>query len=166
MSFIDKDMEIRVMKNSDWERVVSIYRQGIASNNATFETDIPEYDKWNMAHHKDGRLVLTQNDMVIGWCALSSISSRPAYAGVAEVSIYLEESCRGKGLGYHLLTSLCKVSEENFWTLQASIFIENVASIKLHEKCGFRMVGYRERIAKDCLGNWRDTVLMERRKHG
>jgi phosphinothricin acetyltransferase len=151
------------MKASDWEQVRSIYLEGIREGNSTFETDAPSWEAWDDAHHQNPRLVLRAGDTVLGWAALSPVSKRHVYRGVAEVTVYVTESARGKRVGRALLERLIEESEQaGIWTLQASIFPENVASIELHLKCGFREVGDRERIAK-LNGVWRDTILFERR---
>ena len=155
---------IRPMEEKDWERVSDIYRQGIETNLATFQTDIPNYDTWDKNHLMEFRYIVETNKDVVGWVALSPISSRCAYKGVAEVSIYIDKDSQKKGLGKLLLNHICSCSEKNgLWTLQSGIMQNNIASIKLHESCGFRMVGYREKIAKDRFGEWRNTVLMDRR---
>jgi L-amino acid N-acyltransferase YncA len=157
------DYMIDTMKESDWEQVRSIYLEGIATGDATFETDAPTWEKWNAAHLPSCRLVARSGDTVRGWAALSPVSSRCVYGGVAEVSIYIGQRYRGIGLGRALLMALITESEKNgLWTLQAGIFPENQASIDLHKRCGFREVGRRERIGK-MDGRWRDTVLLERR---
>ena len=151
------------MGSQDWEAVRAIYEEGIATGNATVETQAPAWEHWNSVHRHDCRLVARDGDKVIGWAALSPVSDRDAYAGVAEVSVYVADHSRGNGVGKLLLSSLVAASESlGVWTLQASIFVENEASIALHASCGFRSVGTRERIG--CLdGRWRDTLLMERR---
>lgn len=151
------------MRAGDWEAVRGIYQEGIATGNATVETHAPAWERWDSVHRPDCRLVARDGTRVIGWAALSPVSGREAYAGVAEVSVYVAENSRGMGVGKLLLNSLVSESEATgVWTLQASIFVENEASITLHAACGFRSVGTRERIG--CLnGRWRDTVLMERR---
>ena len=148
----------------DWPAVRDIYMEGIASGNSTFEVEAPDWDKWDQGHRQNCRLAALSNEgNVLGWAALSLTSKRSAYCGVAEVSIYISAAARGKGVGKVLLTRLVEVSEQGgIWTLQAGIFAENEASIRLHKACGFRLVGHRERIAK-LNGIWRDTVLMERR---
>jgi L-amino acid N-acyltransferase YncA len=157
------DSLIDTMKESDWEPVRSIYLEGIATGDATFETDAPSWEKWNAGHLPSCRLVARSGDAVRGWAALSPVSSRCVYGGVAEVSIYIGQEYRGMGLGRALLLALIAESEKNgLWTLQAGIFPENRASIDLHKSCGFREVGCRERIGK-MDGRWRDTVLLERR---
>jgi phosphinothricin acetyltransferase len=152
------------MRASDWEQVRSIYLEGIRSGNSTFETDAPSWEKWNEGHLPFARLVMRDEDKVLGWAALSPVSKRDVYRGVAEVTVYVTESARGKGIGRVLLEALIAESEKNdIWTLQASIFPENTASVELHLRCGFREVGRRERIAM-LSGVWRDTILFERRR--
>ena len=152
------------MKASDWEQVRSIYLEGIRSGNSTFETDAPSWEKWNEGHLPFARLVMRDEESVLGWAALSPVSKREVYRGVAEVTVYVTESARGKGIGRALLEALISESEKNgIWTLQASIFPENTASVELHLRCGFREVGRRERIAM-LRGVWRDTILFERRR--
>jgi phosphinothricin acetyltransferase len=160
---LDPDILIQPMEQHDWPAVCAIYADGIATGNATFETDYPDCQKWDAAHVGGCRLVARLGTETVGWAALSRVSSRAVYAGVAEVSVYVAGAVRGRGVGTALLSALILASEQaGFWTLQASIFPENVASVRIHERCGFRMVGRRERIAKRD-GRWRDTVLMERR---
>ncbi len=152
------------MRANDWEQVREIYLEGIRSGNSTFETDAPSWEKWNEGHLPFGRLVMRDEETVIGWAALSPVSKRDVYRGVAEVTVYVTESARGKGIGRRLLEALIAESEKNdIWTLQASIFPENTASVELHLRCGFREVGRRERIAM-LRGVWRDTILFERRR--
>lgn len=155
--------KIRQLTADDWPEVCSIYISGVATGYATFETEAPDWKRWDEAHLPTPRLVAVVNETIAGWAALSHVSRRDVYAGVAEVSVYVDEGRRGQGLGKLLLESLVKKSEEHgIWTLQASIFPENVASISLHRGCGFREVGIRERIGQ-LKGVWRDTVLLERR---
>jgi phosphinothricin acetyltransferase len=156
-------MRIRALTESDWPIVKAIYESGIATGQATFQTTAPVWKHWDSCHLPHCRLVATVGEQVIGWAALSPVSSRAVYVGVAEVSIYIAESSRGKGVGKALLQNLISESErEGLWTLQAGIFPENKASVHLHEKQGFRVVGYRERIGKQ-RGVWRNTLLLERR---
>ena len=156
-------MRIEPMQLDDWPSVKTIYEEGIATGNATFETEAPPYSSWDAAHLKDGRLVAKIDDTVVGWAALLPVSSRCVYGGVAEESIYVAASARGQGVGKILLTALIAASEQaGIWTLQAGTFCENTTSINLHKACGFREVGTRERIGQHH-GVWRDTVLMERR---
>lgn len=155
---------IRPMKLDDWGEVVEIYYQGIQTNNATFNTACPSYDEWDKSHVKDCRLVADYDGEVAGWAAISPYSSRECYKGVAEVSIYVDVNHSGKGVGEMLMRKLLEESENNgFWTIQSSIMQNNAASLRLHEKCGFRTIGFRERIAKDRFGLWRNTVIMEHR---
>jgi phosphinothricin acetyltransferase len=157
-------MIIRAMLADDWPSVCSIYAEGIATENATFETETPDWQAWDAGHLKDCRLVgLDDSGKVAGWAALTPVSSRCVYAGVAEVSVYVAQAARGQGLGRQLLQRLVKDSEAHgIWTLQSGILAENEASIRLHLTCGFRLVGKRERLGK-LNRQWRDVVLMERR---
>ncbi len=155
--------EIGSLSLDDWPQVRAIYVEGLRTGLATFETNAPSWEHWNASHHTFCRLVARDGETVKGWAALSPVSSRAVYKGVAEVSVYVGERHRGEGVGRALLEALVRDSELNgIWMLQAGIFAENAASIALHSGCGFRNVGTRERIS--CLnGRWRDTVLMERR---
>ena len=154
---------IKALTFEDWPWARGIYEEGLQTGNATFETVSPGWQEWTSRHHGFCRLVLRSGDTVAGWAALSPVSARAVYAGVAQVSIYVAASHRGQGAGRALMAALVSESEDaQVWTLQASIFPENSASIALHQQYGFRLVGRRERIA--CLlGRWRDTVLVERR---
>ena len=154
---------IQPMSDADGPAILEIYRQGIATRNATFETEAPSWERFSAGHLIHSRLVARDGTGILGWAALSPVSSRCVYGGVGEVSIYIAESSRGRGIGRALLEELVRQSEKNgIWTLQAGIFPENAASIRLHKRFGFREVGRRERIGK--LGEeWRDTVLLERR---
>jgi L-amino acid N-acyltransferase YncA len=154
---------IEPMREDDWDRVRSIYLEGIATGNATFETSAPTWEKWTETHLPECRLVARFDGNVLAWAALSRVSSRPVYAGVAEVSVYVCGDARGQGVGRALLEALVSESEANgIWTLQAGIFPENVASINLHLACGFRIVGRRERLGQ-LASRWRDVMLLERR---
>jgi L-amino acid N-acyltransferase YncA len=156
-------LQIDAMLPADWPTVREIYLEGIASRQATFETGAPEWEAWDASHSPFARLVARQGETVVGWAALSSVSSRKAYRGVAEVSVYVAQSQRGRGLGLKLLEALIGESETNgIWSLQAVMFPENAASVALHRRCGFREVGRREGIGK-LNGVWRDTILLERR---
>jgi L-amino acid N-acyltransferase YncA len=164
MSFV-----IEPMRADDWEQVRAIYLEGIATGQATFETSAPGWESWNASHLPDSHIVaragdpLKADNVIKGWAALSPVSSRCVYAGVAEVSVYVGERYRGEGIGKALLRALIVAAEAaGIWTLQASVFPENAGSVALHERCGFREVGRRERIGK-MNGIWRDTVLLERR---
>ncbi len=157
------DIVVTTMQDEDWPAVRAIYREGIATGHATFETDVSGWEDWHASHLQDCRLVAREEDRVVGWAALSPVSGRRVYSGVAEVSIYVAASARGRGIGKALLQALVMESERGgIWTLQAGILPENRASILLHKACGFRKVGFRERIGQ-MNGVWRDTVLMERR---
>jgi len=160
---VERKNIIRIFQVEDFPSVIEIYKQGIETNNATFENHIPDWKEWNEKFILNPRLVVTDNGRVVGWAMLSRISTRQVYAGVCEVSIYIHTGFQGKGIGRGLLTELVVKSEKNnIWTLQAGIFAENISSINLHISCGFRKVGYREKIRK-MAGVWRDTVLFERR---
>lgn len=152
------------MSERDRERVRAIYAEGIATGDATFETEAPAWEQWDAAHLPFARLVARSPDGVVeGWAALSPVSSRCVYAGVAEVSVYVGARARGRGVGRALLEALVRASEEaGVWTLQAGVFPENEASVRAHERCGFRLIGRRERVGK-LKGVWRDTLLLERR---
>ena len=163
VSNADGMVTIGPMTSEDWPAVRAIYLQGIATGNATFETAPPDWQKWDAAHIPSCRLVARLNSEVLGWAALSAVSSRCVYAGVAEVSVYVSEAARGRRIGLQLLSGLVAASEQaGIWTLQAGIFPENEASVRLHESCGFRIVGRRERLGQ-LKGTWRDVLLMERR---
>lgn len=147
----------------DWRQVRSIYLQGIATGDATFEQEAPSWEQWDEGHLEGGRLAARSGALVIGWAALSRVSGRCVYAGVAEVSIYVGLKARGQGVGTALMSRLVEESERlGLWTLQAGIFPENVASLGLHKRHGFREVGRRERLGQ-MNGIWRDVVLLERR---
>lgn len=154
---------IEPMRPEDWPAVRAIYEEGIATGLATFETAAPDWHAWDGAHLTVCRLVARAGGQVVGWAALSPVSRRLVYRGVAEVSVYVAGAARGRGVGKALLQTLIADSEAaGFWTLQASIFTDNHASRALHRACGFREVGVRERIGQR-EGVWRDTILMERR---
>lgn len=151
------------MLPKDWPEVSRIYRQGIATGDATFETEVPDWKTWDESHLSACRFTINLGGKIVGWAALSPVSSRCVYGGVAEVSIYIDAAHRGRKLGKFLLDMLIRESEaQGIWTLQAGIFPENIPSIHLHINCGFREVGRRERIGQ-LNGLWRDVVLMERR---
>ena len=154
---------IRYFEQSDFDSVREIYQQGIDTGDATFETQPKEWNEWNNSMLNVCRLVAVENNRVIGWAALSPVSSRCVYAGVAEVSVYVASKTYGKGVGQALLSKLIEDSEkEGLWTLQAGIFPENESSIALHQKNGFRNLGLREKLGK-MDEKWRDVVLLERR---
>ena len=156
-------MEIKPITKDNFSEVIEIYNQGLATNIATFQNDSPQWEEWDKGHLDFCRISIYDSNKMLGWASLTPVSSRCVYAGVAEVSIYIAQDERGKGIGKTLLAGLIQRSEENgIWTLQSGIFAENESSIRLHEKCGFRLVGYREKIGKKN-GVWKDNVLMERR---
>jgi len=162
---VRKEIRIRALGKADWQAVRAIYLEGIATDHATFETEPPAWEDWNLAHLPASRIVAISDEKVIGWAALGRVSARAVYSGVAEVSVYVANGARGIGVGRVLLEKLISDSENNnIWTLQASIFPENLASLALHEACGFRQVGRRERIGK-MKEAWRDTILLERRSN-
>jgi L-amino acid N-acyltransferase YncA len=155
------ELIVRDLRPDDWVEVAAIYRDGMRGGMATFETEVPDWDAWHEAHPL--RVVAEEDERVIGWAAFSPVSSRWAYRGVAESSVYVARDRHGKGIGRTLMEALIERSERaGIWTLQTSIFPENEASLKLHRAVGFRVVGVRKRIGKRD-GLWRDTVLMERR---
>lgn len=156
-------LRIEKMDAGQWEDVRAVYAEGLATGHATFETEPPDWPRWDASHLPRCRLVALDGGRVAGWAALSPVSVREVYAGVAEVSVYVGGRFRGCGVGRALLEALVRESEaEGIWTLQASIFPENVASVELHRACGFREVGRRERVGR-LGGRWRDTLLLERR---
>ncbi|HKG12327.1 MAG TPA: GNAT family N-acetyltransferase [Pyrinomonadaceae bacterium] len=155
---------IEKMTERHWGGVRAVYLEGLATGDASFETDAPEWELFDASHLPRCRLVALEGANVAGWAALSPVSRRKVYAGVAEVSVYVGASFRGRGLGRALLSALVAGSEAaGVWTLQAGVFPENVASVELHLACGFREVGRRERIGRAEGGRWRDTLLLERR---
>lgn len=158
------DFTIQEMTKAHWQEVRGIYLEGVATGDATFETEAPAWERWDASHLPHSRLVaVATGGEVKGWAALSRVSDRCVYGGVAEVSVYVGARHRGGGVGRALLEALARSSEANgVWTLQAGVFPENAASVRLHEACGFRVVGRRERIGK-LNGAWRDTLLLERR---
>ena len=156
-------MIFRTLIPEDWAAVKEIYLQGIATKNATFQTEAPQWTDWDKSHLPFGRIVAIDKEIIVGWAALSAVSSRCVYAGVAEVSVYVSTGHTGKQVGTLLLQNIIRESEDNgIWTLQAGIFPENGSSVRIHEKAGFRTVGFREKIGQ-MDGIWRDTLLLERR---
>jgi phosphinothricin acetyltransferase len=154
---------IEALAPEDWNDVRRIYAEGIATGNATFETEPPTWEAWDRSHRPGSRLAARSGGRIVGWAALSKVSERCAYGGVAEVSVYVAADARGRGVGRRLLEELVRSSEEaGVWTLQAGIFPENTASIALHERCGFRLVGVREKLGR-LRGAWRDVAQLERR---
>lgn len=157
-------MQYTSIREGNYAEVARIYLEGIATGLATFETSAPTWEAWDKNHLSFGRIAALNSDgQMEGWACLSPVSSRCVYGGVAEVSVYVSQAARGKGLGQTLLQQLITESEQNgIWTLQSGIFRENVPSIKIHEKCGFRIIGYKERIGQ-LKGVWKDNMLLERR---
>lgn len=156
--------KIREMEKTDWSVVYNIYRQGMETNLATFTVEELSYEEFDQERLQEGRFVLLDGDQIAGWTTLKQAYTIPEYNGVAEVSIYIDNNYQGKGVGSTLLNYLIDYSEKIvFWTLESDIFANNYGSQRLHEKCGFRKVGYREKLGKDQYGVWRDSVLMERR---
>ena len=156
-------IDIRIMSPNDWRSVSEIYKEGIETGMATFEKEVPTWKNWNINHIEACRLVARINNEIIGWAALSAVSSRCVYGGVAEVSLYVTRRVRGRGVGQQLLIQLISKSESaGYWTLQSGIFPENKASLSLHEKMGFRKIGFRDRIGQ-LDGVWKDNILLERR---
>jgi phosphinothricin acetyltransferase len=154
---------IRALLPDDWETVARIYKEGIDTKLATFETEVPSWEKWSSSKLADCRFVVEHDEQIVGWAVLSPVSSRYVYRGVQDVGIYISTAARGQGIGKMLLQHLIAASEHcGIWTLQAGIFRHNEASIALHTACGFRMVGIREKIGQ-LAGVWYDTVIMERR---
>ena len=162
---MDRDLPIAIepLVAHHWDAVRSVYLQGIATGNATFQQTAPDWNEWDASHLRACRMVARSGQEVVGWGALTPVSDRPVYHGVAEVSVYVAEAVRGCGVGAKLMAKLISESEaEGIWTLQAGIFPENAASLKLHTNAGFRIVGTRSRLG--CMnGRWRDVALLERR---
>jgi L-amino acid N-acyltransferase YncA len=156
-------VELRELAEDDWAAVAEIYWEGMRDGLATFETEVPTWEEWDGSHLRDPRLVAVRDEEIVGWAALSPVSTRRCYAGVVENSVYVARNARGHGIGRALLEALIAGAQRaGIWTVQCSIFPDNRASLALHERCGFRVVGMRERIAKRD-GIWRDTVLLENR---
>jgi len=156
-------VELRRLEPDDWPAVADIYWDGMRDGLATFETEVPAWESWDTAHLREHRLVAELLGEVVGWAALSPASKRRCYSGVAENTVYVARDARGLGIGRTLLEALIAGAEAaGIWTIQTAIFPENRASLILHERCGFRVVGRRDRIAKRD-GVWRDTVFLERR---
>ncbi|GHC59550.1 GNAT family N-acetyltransferase [Ulvibacter litoralis] len=156
-------MKFSEINKDNYKQVSDIYRSGIKTENATFEVNVPSFEAWDQKYLPFGRIIIHKDEIVLGWASLAKVSDRLVYKGVAEVSVYVSPNAQGKGTGTKLLKKLIEISEsEGIWTLQCGIMRENVASIQLHKKCGFREIGYREKVGK--LNNvWRDNVIMERR---
>jgi L-amino acid N-acyltransferase YncA len=154
---------LRVMGEADWPAVFEIWAEGIATGNATFETEPPSWSLFDATRRREGRFVVEEDGVVVGWAALSWVSTRPCYTGVAENSVYVASTARGRGLGNLLMDALVgSARDAGIWTIQTSIFPTNAASVALHERAGFRIVGRRERIAQ-LGGEWRDTLFLELR---
>jgi L-amino acid N-acyltransferase YncA len=158
-------VRIEPMTADDGPAVLEIYGQGIATGNATLETATPDWAHWQTSHRRDCRLVARDGDRrVVGWTALGRYSTREVYSGVAWESVYIDGAARGRGVGTALLAALVTASEEaGVWTLLAGVLVENLASLALHERAGFRRIGVQERMGRDAAGRWRDVVLLERR---
>jgi L-amino acid N-acyltransferase YncA len=151
------------LRPEHWPGVARIYGEGIATGNATFETEVPTWEQWDAAHLARHRFVAVQDGVVVGWVAASPVSDRCAYSGVVENSVYVAAEARGRGIGLLLLERLAASTEaDGIWTIQTGIFPENAASVRLHERAGFRVVGRRERLG-NLEGEWRDVLLLERR---
>ena len=156
-------LEVRDLGQGDWPAVREIFEQGIAGRNATFETEAPSWEAWDSSQLGDHRYVAVEDGQVVGWVAAHPVSSRPCYRGVVEHSVYVDEEFQGRGIGRVLLERLFESTEaDGIWTIQTGVFPENEASLKLHERCGFRVVGTQERLGK-LDGVWRDVVVLERR---
>lgn len=152
------------MKPKDWEAVAQIYKEGIETNLATFQTEVPTWEEWDKSHFSICRYVAKEGDIIHGWIALSPTSSRWVYRGVAEISVYVADRSKGNGIGTFLLNKAIEESEKvGIWTLQSSVIKENIGSINLHKKCGFREIGVREKVAKMINLKWMDVVILERR---
>ena len=157
-------MIVREMKASDWAAVADIYAQGIESGISTFQQVCPSYEAWDSAHLKQGRLVAEIDGNIVGWVVLAPTSARDCYRGVVEVSVYVHKDYRHQGIAYELMAAIeAQARDIGCWTLFSVVFQVNEASLKLHERCGYRVIGYRERIAQDRFGNWQNTVHLEKR---
>jgi L-amino acid N-acyltransferase YncA len=156
-------LSIQALRAEHWDAVSRIYAEGIATGHATFETEVPSWERWDAAHLADHRLVALREGEVVGWAALSPVSTRPVYAGIVEESVYVAEAARGQGVGRKLLEALIASADAaGIWTIQTGIFPENEVSVRLHEAVGFRVVGIRERVGRQG-GAWRDVLFLERR---
>jgi len=167
---VESPYVIDEMQRRDWERVCAIYLEGVSTGHATFDAGLPDWKRWDAEHLPQCRLVARLDEAIVGWAALSPVSGRCVYSGVAEVSLYVAREAQGRGIGSALLSALIAESETTgIWTLQAGIFPENSASLALHRRHGFRAVGTRERLGKMTFGElegaWRDVVLLERRSN-
>ena len=163
MTAASAQVTIAALVPGDWDDVARIYAEGIETRLATFESEVPTWEAWDRAHLAEHRFMAREDGRAAGWAALAAVSSRCVYAGVAEVSVYVAAAARGHGIGTALLTTLVASSEAGgVWTLEAGILPENEASVRVHERCGFRVVGRRERLGR-MDGEWRDVLLLERR---
>lgn len=161
---MDDDVQIREMTDKDWESVAKIYQQGIDSHIATFQTSVAPYEEFRSSHLDFGALVAVSENRVVGWIALSPTSRRSCYKGVVEISIYIADGYRGIGIGRLLLSRELEIAKaKGVWTLQSVVLDQNTASYHLHKNLGFRFVGYREKVARDCFGTWHNTYLFEYR---
>lgn len=155
---------IRELSAKDWKQVEKIYLQGIETGVATFNTKSPSFEEWNSEHINCCRFVYVDGEKVVGWAALSPISSRCAFRGCAEMSVYIDNDYQGRGIGTELVKwLLCDAKKNGYWSILSTVISINSASVALHKKCGFREIGYREKIAKDRFGNWQNTTLFELR---
>ena len=155
---------IRKMSEKDWDSMVRIYNQSLQKGDVTFTTECPTYEEWDAGHIQECRFIYELDGQVVGYTMIAPTSKREPYRGVVELSIFVDENYQRKGIGTELLKRLCEETEKyGYWTLYSAIFSVNIASIELHKKCGFRIIGYRENIAKDRFGNWQSTTIMERR---
>lgn len=152
------------MRKNDWNDMMRIYEQSLRKGDVTFTTECPSYEEWDAAHVRECRYVYEVDGKVVGYTMIAPTSKREPYRGVAELSIFVDQDYLRKGIGTEMLRKLCVETEKlGYWTLYSAIFSVNTASIELHKKCGFRVIGYREKIAKDRFGNWQSTTIMERR---
>ena len=157
-------MRIRPMELQDWSRMMEIYSKALETGISTFQRSCPEYDDWDKAHLKEGRLVAEVDETLAGWIVLSPTSARNCYRGVVEISVYIDPTYQRQGIGRALMEAVEEESRKaGFWTLFSVVFAVNEPSLALHRVCGFREIGYRERIAQDCFGNWQNTILLEKR---
>jgi L-amino acid N-acyltransferase YncA len=162
--FMTTEVRVRVMDPADFSAVRSIYQAGLNAGLASFETAAPDWDAFDAGKLPDHRLVAELNGMIVGWAAVSAVSSRPVYAGVVEHSVYVAPEARGRGVGSALLAALAASTEAaGIWTIQSGIFPDNVPSLRLHERAGFRVVGTRKRVGRHPFDGWRDVVMVERR---
>lgn len=153
---------IRPMEAADWDRVAQIYTQSLIAGDATFNAVCPSYEQWDKDHIRDCRLVYEEEGQVLGFAVISHTSAKAHFWGVVEDSVYVDRNALGRGIGSKLLERLCQEARAaGYWTVYSSIFPENKGSLAIHHKCGFRDIGYREKIAKDIFGVWRDTVILE-----